>query len=134
VAAAALVVAVLAAQRRCRRTETRSLRSTFDDVQSYSLSSDGARIALRRYGTAGRRGTDVIVRELESGAELTFGNIAESSWSDDGALFAMLIDVEGKMGNGVQLLNAQSGAIRSLDASPSSTQGWSGARRVMIWS
>lgn len=90
---------------------------SFDDVQSYSLSSDGARVALRRYAATGRRSTDVIVRELESGSELTFGNVAESGWSDDGSLFAMVVDVDGKTGNGVQLLDAASGAIRSLDAS-----------------
>ena len=38
------------------------------------------------------------------------------AWNDDGALLAMAIDVDGHTGNGVQLLNARAGAIRSLDA------------------
>ena len=59
--------------------------STFDDVQSYSLSSDGSHIALRRYGTPGRRGADIIVRDLDAGTELTFGNVSEFGWSDDRA-------------------------------------------------
>lgn len=87
-----------------------------DDVQSYALSSDGSRVALRRYAAPGRRGADVIVRDLTSGADLTFGNVAEQKWSDDGALLAMAIDVEGRTGNGIQLLDVKTGTIRSLDA------------------
>jgi dienelactone hydrolase len=92
--------------------------STFDDIQSFSLSSTGSYVALRRYGAGGgKRGADIIVRDLEAGSELAFGNVAESSWSEDGALLAMIIDVEGKTGNGVQILNPQTGAVRSLDTS-----------------
>jgi dienelactone hydrolase len=90
--------------------------ATFDDVQSFTLSSDGAYAALRRYPASGRRAADVIVRDLDAGTELTFGNVAESAWSDDGAMLALAIDVEGKTGNGIQLLNVRTGAIRSLDA------------------
>ena len=87
------------------------------EVQSFALSGSGTHVALRRYPAQGRRGADVVVRDLEQGSEVTFGNIAEFGWSDEGALLAMAIDVEGKTGNGVQLLNAETGAIRSLDAS-----------------
>jgi dipeptidyl aminopeptidase/acylaminoacyl peptidase len=97
--------------------------ATFDDVQSYSLSSDGSHVALRRYATQGHRGADVIVRDLDAGTELSFGNVAESSWNDDGSQLAMIIDVEGKTGNGVQLLDTHTGAIRSLDASTNQYSG-----------
>ena len=40
-------------------------QKVFDDVQSFTLSDDGKHVALRRYGTAGRRGADVIVRDLD---------------------------------------------------------------------
>ena len=46
----------------------------------------------------------MIVRDLDAGTELTLGNVAELAWSDDGALLAMAIDVDGKTGNGVQVL------------------------------
>lgn len=97
--------------------------TTFDEVQSFSLSADGSHVALRRYGATGKRGADVIVRDLDAASDLTFGNVAELGWNDDGALLAMIIDVDGKTGNGVQLLNAQTGAIRSLDASTSLYSG-----------
>ena len=90
--------------------------STVDDIQSFTLSGDGSHVAFRRYGTPGKRGADLIVRNLDAGTDLTFGNVAELAWSDDGSQLALAIDVDGKTGNGVQLLNVQSGAIRSLDA------------------
>jgi dienelactone hydrolase len=90
--------------------------STFDDVQTFSLSNDGAHIALRRYGTPGRRAADIIVHDFDAGTDLTFGNVSEFSWNESGSLLAMIVDVEGHTGNGVQLLNAQTSAIRSLDA------------------
>ncbi|HEX3865932.1 MAG TPA: hypothetical protein VHV78_04235, partial [Gemmatimonadaceae bacterium] len=89
---------------------------TFDDVQSFILSSDGSHIALRRSGTPGRRTADVIVRDLDAGTEVTLGNVSDMAWSDDGSLLAMAIDVEGKTGNGIQLLSTRSGTIKSLDA------------------
>src|SRR5262245_9626054 len=42
--------------------------STFEDIQSYSLSNDGVHVALRRYPAAGRRSADVIVRDLDAGS------------------------------------------------------------------
>src|SRR5689334_13768674 len=70
--------------------------TTLDDIQSYSLSADGSHVALRRYPAAGRRAADVIVRDLDSGSELAFGNVLESSWNDDGSMLAMTIDVDGR--------------------------------------
>ena len=92
------------------------VQSTFDDIQTYSLSDDGTHVALRRYPAQGRRAADVIVRNLDAGTELAFGNVAELDWSENGALLAMAIDVDGHTGNGVQVLNASTGALRSLDA------------------
>jgi dipeptidyl aminopeptidase/acylaminoacyl peptidase len=98
-------------------------QTTFDDVQSFTLSGDGSHVALRRYPAAGRRSSDLIVRDLDAATELTFGNVSESAWNDDGALLAMTIDVDGHTGNGVQLLDARTGGIRSLDASPNQYTG-----------
>jgi len=89
-------------------------QTTFDDISSFLLSSDGSHVALRR--SSGRRGSDVIVRDLDAGTELTFGNVAELAWSDDGKLLGMVVDVEGHTGNGVQVLDTGTGAVRSLDA------------------
>ena len=90
--------------------------TTFDDVQSYVLSADGSHVAMRRYPAPGLRSTDVIVRDLDAGTELTFGNVSELAWSDDGSFLAMVVDVDHGAGNGVQLLDTRSGAVRALDS------------------
>ena len=131
----AAVVAEAAAERPLRTarlpTATRSavvdLRTgaitTLDDVQSYTLSGDGSHVALRRYPAGGRRAADVIVRDLDAGTELAFGNVSESAWSEDGAMLAMTIDVDGHTGNGVQVIDTRTGAIKSLDASDATYTG-----------
>jgi dipeptidyl aminopeptidase/acylaminoacyl peptidase len=88
----------------------------FGDVQSFALSKDGAYIALRRYPPTGRRTADLVVRDLEQKTDVTFGNVSEFAWNENAPLLAMTIDVEGKTGNAVQLFDAATGAIRSLDA------------------
>ncbi|MFI5231188.1 MAG: S9 family peptidase [Gemmatimonadales bacterium] len=92
--------------------------AVFDDIQSFVVSADGGHVALRRYSPSGRaaHGADLVVRDLGAGTDITLGNVSEYSWSDDGALLAMTIDVDGKTGNGVQLLEASTGRIRPLDA------------------
>ncbi len=96
-----------------------SAATVLEDVQSFVVSADGGHVALRRYTPAGRagHGADLVVRDLAAGTDITLGNVSEYAWSDDGALLAMTIDVDGKTGNGVQLLEAATGRIRSLDAS-----------------
>jgi hypothetical protein len=88
------------------------------DVQSFALSRNGTHVALRRYGATDTRGrgADLVVRDLDQGTDVSFGNVADFAWSDDGSLLAMVIDVDGKTGNGVQLLNVATGTLRSLDA------------------
>src|SRR5437868_9020517 len=92
-------------------------RTVLEDVQSFALSKDGAHVALRRYVPADRRGrgADLVVRDLEQGTDVTFGNVSDFAWNEDGTLLAMAIDVEGKTGNALQLLNVATGALRALD-------------------
>ena len=96
---------------------TSGATNVLEDVQSYSFSKDGSHIALRRTSAPGRRSADLVIRDLELNSDVTLGNVADFAWSDDGATLAMTIDVDGKTGNGVQVLNASTGAIHSLDAS-----------------
>ena len=60
-------------------------------------------------------GSDLILRELATGKELTFGNVSESAFDKKGRWLAFLIDAMGQTGNGVQLRNMESGAVISLD-------------------
>jgi len=90
----------------------------FEDIQSFAVARGGSHVALRRYRAPGAasRGADLVVRDLERGTQVTFGNIADFAWNDEGTLLAMTVDVEGRTGNGIQVLDAATGTLRSLDA------------------
>jgi hypothetical protein len=85
-------------------------------VASFEFSDDGAYLAMHRYGPEESEtdSADLVVRDLSSGADINFGNIAESSWQDEGSLLAMTVAAEGRAGNGIHLYDPASGALRVL--------------------
>jgi dipeptidyl aminopeptidase/acylaminoacyl peptidase len=105
-----------------------------DDVESLAFSADGADLALRLYAPEPARreggdatataeteerdqhGSSLIVRRLASGVDTTFGNVTEFSWQTKGPLLAFTVGIEGRRGNGVQLYNPATGALRVLDS------------------
>ena len=67
-------------------------------------------------------GATLILRELSTGRNMTFGNVSEFAWQDQkrrGKLLAMAISTPDKTGNGVQVFDSQTGSIRVLDSSAS---------------
>ena len=88
-----------------------------EGVQSFSLSADGRYVALRRYGLEDQEhdGTDLIVEELATGSRMSFGNVSDVAWSDDGSLLAMTLDGAERVGNGISLYDPDSGTLRPLD-------------------
>jgi dipeptidyl aminopeptidase/acylaminoacyl peptidase len=131
--------------------------SAMGSIQSFSFSPDGQYVAMRGYpptppaaagnagragaggggaGRGGRGGADaadtpgvtVIVRQLATGKETTFGNVSEFSWQDvdQSHLLAMTINAEGHVGNGVQLFDPQTTVLRVLDSAGAvySTPTW----------
>lgn len=114
-----------------------------DGIQSFAFSPDGAYLAMRRYspvspgapGTAGRvgagtgrgsagdeavAGVTVLVRQLASGRDTTFGNVSAFAWQEVDAshLLALTINAEGHVGNGVQLFDPETTVLRVLDSAP----------------
>ena len=88
------------AHRRARRPSTTFSR--------YALSE--RRVARRAAPLSGRRDVAAPTSSCAISTPAPSSRSAtspRSAWSDDGALLAMAIDVDGKTGNGVQLLNAQ---------------------------
>jgi dipeptidyl aminopeptidase/acylaminoacyl peptidase len=126
-----------------------------DGVESFSLDPSGAFIVMRRYaperpgagggaapGGAARAaapnpraetppaGVTIIVRELATGRDTTFGSVAEYAWQRvtdpaklRGRMLAFTISTEDKTGNGVHLYDAASGSHRVLDSSASVYSG-----------
>ncbi|MEO6214078.1 MAG: prolyl oligopeptidase family serine peptidase [Vicinamibacterales bacterium] len=62
------------------------------------------------------RGTDLILRELSTGLELSVGNVAEFAFTKNGKLLATTIDAADRIGNGVQLRNMSTGTVSVLDS------------------
>ena len=124
--------------------------STVEGIQSFAFSPDGAYLAMRRYPPAppaganaaggrngaapaggrggGRGGADaadspgvtLVVRQLATGRDTTFGNVSGFAWQDvDTAhLLALSINAEGHVGNGVQLFDPETAVLRVLESAP----------------
>ena len=97
------------------RTGEQTTREAFE---GFSFSDDGRYLALRRYKPKDKDsdGVDVVVHELATGSDMSFGNISEMAWQDEGSLIALVTDADDRVGNGVTLYDPSSGRIRSLDA------------------
>ena len=72
-------------------------------------------------------GTMLIVRNLATGADMTFGNVTEFAWqpTEAGHLLAMLISSEGQAGNGIQIYDAGTSVVRVLESTPTDYTGLS---------
>ncbi|MCX6543806.1 MAG: prolyl oligopeptidase family serine peptidase [Acidobacteria bacterium] len=88
------------------------------DITRFAFAPAGPYLAMLRYLPDGvkRKGADLLVRNLTTGAVMTFGNVSEFAWADEGRLLALAIDAEGKAGNGVHVYDPQTGALRLLDS------------------
>jgi dipeptidyl aminopeptidase/acylaminoacyl peptidase len=115
--------------------------TTIDEIEAFAFNASGSHLAMRRYAPEAPRGeqassatpasseerprpgTVLMVRELSSGADTTFGNVAEYAWQSSGPQLAMALSVEGQAGNGVQLFNPAAGMLRVLDSSAATYTG-----------
>jgi dipeptidyl aminopeptidase/acylaminoacyl peptidase len=62
--------------------------------------------------------TPLIVRNLSTGSDTTFGNVTSYSWQDKGTGLAMTIGVEGRTGNAIQVFDPRAGSLRVIDSGP----------------
>ena len=93
-------------------------QETLDDIQSFTFSHDGRYLTLRRYRPQEKEssGVDIVVREMATGSTLiSFGNVAQMAWQDEGSLLAMTIDADDQVSNGVTLYDPATGRLRTLD-------------------
>lgn len=89
-----------------------------DDFASFVFSDDGRYLALRRYKPEDKEsdGVDVVVHDLGAGTDMSFGNVSQMAWQEDGTLLAMTTEADDQVGNGVTVYDPSNGRIRSLDA------------------
>lgn len=110
--------------------------TTIEGVESFSFSPSGTHLAFRRYSETTREGADnasetvapgtpLIIRQLSTGQDATFGSVSEIAWQDKGPALAFAITVDGGVGNGLQLYDTATGVLRTLDSSNKTYSGLS---------
>jgi len=65
--------------------------------------------------SAAARGTDLILRDLKTGSELSIGNVSEFGFNKSGRYLALVIDAAEQIGNGIQIRDMQTGVITPLE-------------------
>jgi dipeptidyl aminopeptidase/acylaminoacyl peptidase len=68
-------------------------------------------------------GSDLLLYDLATGAEMNIGNVGDFSFDKKGDWMAILIDAADKAGNGVLLRNMSTGAILPLDTAAAVYKG-----------
>ncbi|MFN3191769.1 MAG: prolyl oligopeptidase family serine peptidase [Aureliella sp.] len=102
-------------------------KTEFDKAQSFRFSSENPKCLAvhkmkpkgRPSGDGGWDGTDLLIHDLESESQINVGNVKTFSFNKAGDLLALVIDAEGKSGNGVQLFYVDDSRIEILDSSKS---------------
>ena len=116
---------------------TAGTTATIDAIETFAFSADGRHLLMRHYAperTPARTGepdpaaaldpeetpgVTVVIRELATGRDTTFGNVGEALWQNKGRLLALSIAAEERAGNGVQVFDPANGTLRVLDSGPS---------------
>jgi len=62
------------------------------------------------------KGTDLVLRELKTGAELNLGNVSEFAFNKSGKQLALVIDAADQAGNGVVIRDMATGIITPLES------------------
>jgi dipeptidyl aminopeptidase/acylaminoacyl peptidase len=83
--------------------------------------SPTAPVAPRAAAAVGRgAGSDLTLRDLATGAELTLGNVGDWAFDKKGKWLALTIDTRDRAGNGVQLRDMTTAALVQLDSAKAS--------------
>ncbi|MEJ2206275.1 MAG: hypothetical protein P8170_19465 [Gemmatimonadota bacterium] len=87
---------------------------TLPGIQRSTWGADGAYVAMARYPEEETR--TLVIEEMATGTQVSFGSVAEWAWQDEGGLLAFTVHHENGVGNGVQLYDPRTGRLRSLDS------------------
>ena len=93
----------------------------FSTNASFSFDATGRYLAVLGYppDEPKGKGADLKLVDLAAGTEFSIGNVAEYAWSKAGSLAAFVVSTGTDAGNGVQVYDASSGRLQSLDGSGS---------------
>jgi len=99
-------------------------KTVIDKMQRFEFSGRNPDwIALHRYPSGNAKneqenpvGSDLVLRELETGREYNIGNVSEFAFDKYGRLLAWTIAAADKIGNGIQLRDLKRGTVAVLDS------------------
>ena len=110
-------------------------KTEFDRIRRFAFSGKrSTAIALQRYsanppaapdaGPDNRpQGSDVILRELASGNELSLGNVSDFAFTRNGDWLAWVVDAQDQAGNGVNVRNLETGGVFALESGKATYKG-----------
>ncbi len=121
-----------------RRFELLDLKSgekfTVPNPASFQFSDGGRWLAVRTNkatpSDTTHDGTDLILRELSTGATRNIGNVNAFEFDDAGQRFAYTVDAADRLGNGVYVIDLATGSRARWRAPRSTSTGSPGARRA----
>ena len=90
------------------------------DAASFTFSEDGRFFAVKRRKAdreAEHEGTDLTLREMDSGLVQNFGNVDEFAFSEQSDALAYTVDAADGTGNGVYVMDLENRMLRPLDTS-----------------
>ena len=93
------------------RTEDYAVRAfTFDESSRF--------LAIHRDRSdedAEHEGSDLLLRDLEADADLSFGNVSAFAFNESGSRLAYIVDADSEFGNGLFVVSPGDGRIRPID-------------------
>ncbi len=91
---------------------------TWDNIASYNFSKGSLFLTVKKTKsnpTAKFSGADLILRDLTRGTDLNLGNVDIFLFNKPGTQLAYTVSAADKAGNGLYLIDLDSGAIQTLD-------------------
>jgi dipeptidyl aminopeptidase/acylaminoacyl peptidase len=96
-----------------------------EGVARFAFDETGRYLAVLGYAPKGAdgKGADLRLLDLTGGDELTLGNVGSFAWCEVAPVLAIAMKTGSDAGNGVQLVNVETGRLRNLDSSASEYSG-----------
>ena len=91
---------------------------TWDNVASFIFTKGSQYLAVKKTKSdpkAKFSGTDLILRHLSKGIDLNLGNVGSFAFNKPGTQLAYTVNAAEKAGNGLYLIDLDSGSIQTLD-------------------
>ncbi len=95
----------------------------FEKVQRFSFAGENSScLAVQKNKPKGRPdgdkgwdGTDLVIHSLDSQSQINIGNVKAFAFNKAGSQLAIVIDAEGRTGNGLQLFHVDDNRIETLE-------------------